>query len=266
MRKKLFLLLLVILFISIGCKEQIVHDLSESEANHLLTRLHESDISSEKQVQSDGQWAIAVDRGDVLEALSKLSNARVLRRAHQESNNVAGSGMLPSREAQRFHHERAVSREIEVTLTALSGVLDARVHLNLPVHDPLLGKRAEKSFIASGSALVITDSNFKQVASDIASIVSGASGINAEQVSVLITSEGVVEEEDRGDKNIVSEAIAVQEVSRSKGRSYKPFLIPLLVIIVILFLLLIVKRLFKTQPKVKAPHFEEQLRGMMEVV
>ena len=165
------LLLLMVLVFCCGCKEQIVHDLTENEANHLLTRLHESEISSEKQIQSDGQWAIAVERRDILDALSKLSSARVLRRAQHESNTLVSSGMLPSREAQRFHHERAISREIEVTLMALTGVLDARVHLYLPTQDPLLGKRNEKSSSTSGSALLITNDGFKQMASDVASIV-----------------------------------------------------------------------------------------------
>jgi type III secretory pathway lipoprotein EscJ len=65
----------------------------------------------------------------------------------------------------------------------MRGVLEARVHLNLPENDPLFGTRKESS--GSGSVLLVTDSDFSAKDEEVAALVSGAAGIPAAKVSVL---------------------------------------------------------------------------------
>lgn len=177
--------LLVAIFLLIGltgCNEQIVHDLTEMDSNKLIARLHERNIMAEKVKQADGKWALSVDSAQTMAALTYLSENRLLNERAQTP--IEKSSIISSREDQRFRYERALSREVEATILNIPGVLDARVHLNLPAVDPLFGQPLNS---APGSASVLVVSSSSDVNhADVQSLVSGASGIPASGVSVLI--------------------------------------------------------------------------------
>ena len=176
--------LIVGLLLLTGCQDQIVHNLGEEEANELLTRLHDGSITGEKIRQPDGKWSIAVDRDETLAALKFLSDSRMLRgygRAPTERSSV-----VSSREDQRFRFERSLSWEIEQTLSSIDGVLESRVHLNLPATDPLFGQPI-KNEPGSASVLVITDRARPEIELQLKSLVAGASGITSERIAVVIS-------------------------------------------------------------------------------
>lgn len=181
--------LLVSIFVLAGCKEQIVHNLSESDANRVVTTLAQASIRSAKLKQADGQWSISVDSEQSVEALRYLGDQRLLRDGGEKP--LAEASVLGSREDQRFHYERALSQEIGKTLAGIPGVLDARVHLNLPLTDPLFGQPIDSK---AGSASVLVVSRDGAVTrEDIALLVAGASGVAVKQISVLITKVGARE-------------------------------------------------------------------------
>jgi hypothetical protein len=91
--------------------------------------------------------------------------------------------MIPSREEQRFRYERSVALSIEESLSALPGVLDARVHLNLPDDDPLFGDAARKG--GSGSVLLVVEHGFAASDEEVSALVGGAAGLPREVVRVL---------------------------------------------------------------------------------
>jgi len=144
--------------------------------------LHDSGLDVEKKIQPDGKWSIAVPKDNSMVALRLLEDKRVLR-SPSKSNLLKGS-VISSREAQKFEYERGLSREIENTLMSLDGVLDARVHLNLPTPDPLLGK-VSGNMAGTGSVLMVINANMTLGNGDIAGLVSGASGIPADKISVI---------------------------------------------------------------------------------
>ncbi len=170
-----------------GCKEQILHDLSEMDANRLLTRLGAASITAEKIKQADSRWSLSVDQQDSLAALSLLSEARVLRDSNKKSEEA--SPLVSNREDQRFRFERRLSGELEETLGALPGVLEARVHLNLPPVDPLFG-RPSRDNKGSASILIVLKRESELQVDSVAQLVSGASGISREGVSVLLSEGG----------------------------------------------------------------------------
>lgn len=176
------LLFILCVFLMTGCKEQIIHNLEEVDANKMVTALHNAGIEVEKKIQPDGRWSIAVDEKSSMKALRLLEDKRVLR-APSKSSVLKGS-VIASREAQKFEYERGLSQEIENTLLSLDGVLEARVHLNLPTPDPLLGKIAGNTS-GTGSVLVVTNGELDLGTEHIAKLVSGASGISADKISVL---------------------------------------------------------------------------------
>lgn len=178
--------LAAVLFLALftaGCDEQILHDLSEQDANKVLSRLSAGNVGAKKVLQSDGRWAISVSRDSIVPALSYLDTNRVLSPRSSTATAGAKGGFVPSREEQWFRYERSVALSIEDSLSAMLGVLEARVHLNLPETDPLFGTRKEST--GSGSVLLVVDVRYAAKDDEIAALVSGAAGIPAAKVTVL---------------------------------------------------------------------------------
>ncbi len=190
-----------------GCQEQILHDLSEADANKVISRLSSSGASAEKVLQSDGRWAISVSRDKVLPALSFLDSHRVLPTRDGDPKPKSQGGLVSSREEQWFRYERSVAQSIEDSLSTMQGVLEARVHLHLPESDPLFGTRRDDR--GSGSLLMVVDSRFVAKDEELASLVAGAAGITATNVRVLRS----VAPTAHGERPKQVTALAPQEVS-----------------------------------------------------
>lgn len=171
-----------VLLLVVGCQEQIVHDLSEREANSVISQLSMARLDARKVRQADGRWAISVNKGEMVPALAYIETRRVLTTRDASSASNKG-GMIPSREEQWFRYERSVSLSIEESLSALPGVLDARVHVNLPDDDPLFGDSARKG--GSASVLLVVDQRFGADDAEVAALVGGAAGLQRDVVRVL---------------------------------------------------------------------------------
>jgi type III secretion protein J len=178
----------------VGCDEQILHDLSEQDANKVLSRLSAGNLGAKKVLQSDGRWAISVPRDVIVPALAYLDTNRVLSPRSSAVGNGGKSSFVPSREEQWFRYERSVAVSIEESLSAMLGVLEARVHLNLPETDPLFGTRKEST--GSGSVLLVVDARYVAKDEEISGLVSGAAGIPAAKVAVLKSQAQLTEGED----------------------------------------------------------------------
>ena len=200
------IIILLLLLVTSGCQEQIVHDLSEKEANKVVRHLSESGMRVDKVAQPDGRWAIAVPRGDVTRALGYLDSRRIL--AVRDSKNVGGAkgSLIPSREEQRFRYERSISGSLEESLAAMPGVLEARVHLNLPDEDPLFGSRGPAK--GSGSVLLVVDDRFSTNDGEISSLVGGAAGIPIDAVRVLKSRAIALEVEELPPQTVIATPVA----------------------------------------------------------
>lgn len=181
--RRIILLLLVSAAGICGCREQLIHNLSEQQANRLITRLHDSDIKAGKKRQADDRWIVEVESEDMPPAMHEMQNLRLIREIVPDSSG--GTSVVSSRDQQRFAFERALSAEIEQTLSSIEGVLEARSHLNLPQVDPLFGKIVPGAH-GSGSVFLVAESSFSFSYEQVAALVAGASGIPVENISVLI--------------------------------------------------------------------------------
>ena len=149
----------------------------------MVRHLSESGIDVEKVSQPDGRWAIAVQRREVTRALGYLDSQRILSVRESKTSSSSKGSLIPSREEQRFRYERSISGTLEESLAAMPGVLEARVHLNLPEEDPLFGSRP--SLRGSGSVLLVVDDRFVSADGEVSALVGGAAGIPAEGIRVL---------------------------------------------------------------------------------
>jgi len=183
MKKSIFLFLIIFIC---SCKEEIIHGIDEKDANRIIAHLNDSSISAEKKFEPAGTWSISVEKQYTIPAIKSIEASRIIRDGSINSNDKGS--FVASREEQRFRHERGLSREIEKTLLDIPEVLDARVHLNQPLTDPILGKAISEGS-GSGSVLLIVDAGRNVPREQIASLVSGASGISAEKISVVVAEE-----------------------------------------------------------------------------
>ena len=203
---RILVCLLLLLLPMAGCKQVILHNLNEREANQFLTKLSENGVKSSKSIQPDGKWSLLVERSLEVPALRILEGARLLNQ--RESAAQSKSNIVASREEQRFQYERSLSREIETTISHLSGVYEARVHLNLAPTDPLFGRQTSNNFIQTASVLVVHEKEVALAAPQVAELVSGASGIPLDKVSVVL---------------MASESSAVQSTPLSLGTTQQNF-------------------------------------------
>lgn len=144
--------------------------------------MEEGGFEVEKSHQPDGRWSLAVARESVPKAIAFLERVRALPQQRREQEPP--TSFLVSREEQKQRLERSLASNLEQTLYTIDGVREARVHLNLPERDQLLGKE-----IASGSAsvLLLTEGENVIERESVATLVAGAAGIKAGTVAVMIS-------------------------------------------------------------------------------
>lgn len=129
------LLLLVLLT---GCKEVLYDNLSQREANKLVTTLRQSDIEAERVDEGDGMFSVLVERNRFAEAVTLLEQRGLPRERFDTMADVFTSDSLlstPLEERARLAY--ALSQELMRSLTAVDGILDAHVHLTLSRELPL---------------------------------------------------------------------------------------------------------------------------------
>lgn len=166
-----------------GCREAILHELDELAANRVKVVLASAGIPASKE-RDGSKWRIMVSKEDVTAALSQIESSRILKPDLLRTVERSG-GLVESREERAFFIERQLSLNLETTLERLPNVLEARVHLT--------GYGGDKGRLrpqppSSASVLLIAGHGEARISEqDIRRLVSGASGIPATGISVLIS-------------------------------------------------------------------------------
>jgi len=132
---------LLLLLGGTACGEAaLVHDLPEREANEVLVALDEGGVSGSKArgEGSDAGWTVTVARGDEAPAHRLLAARQLPRTRPQGLGEVfAQGGMVPTPVEEHARWLHALSGELARSVEALDGVIEARVHLGLPLDDAL---------------------------------------------------------------------------------------------------------------------------------
>lgn len=124
-----------------ACSDEVLlHRLDEAQANQVMLALADAGVEARKAKDEgeDTAFAVSVRTTDAALARRVLS-ARDLPRARIPSfTEVLGaSGLVPTPLEEHARYLHALSGELARTLEALDGVTGARVHLALPLADPL---------------------------------------------------------------------------------------------------------------------------------
>lgn len=142
------LLVLAVFMVLSACKTEIYTNLSEREANDMLSALLASGIDAEKSPGADATFMIAVESASVQSALSVLDAQGLPRNSRESIGKVfAKSGIVSSPFEERVRYIYALGEEVAQTLQQIDGVLVARVHIVMP-EDPELGQEVKPSSAA----------------------------------------------------------------------------------------------------------------------
>jgi type III secretion protein J len=174
---------------SLGCTTAVASDLPESEANRAMVALENHGLSAEKErdPEAEGRFRVTVGRDEAAAAAGVLSQEAVPSPNNPGILQSLGQGsMVPSRLAEHARLLSGISGELERSLSAVDGVVSARVHLAAPEHSPLDTEQPAKP---SASVLLRhRGSSPPLAASEIQKLVAGAvPGLEASGVSVVAT-------------------------------------------------------------------------------
>ena len=173
--------------LSSGCSVELEHGLDERQANRVTGVLEAAGVSADKVAEEGASdaYKIVVARSEAGRAFALL-DARDLPRREQHglADTFAASSLLPSATEDRARLGAALAAELERTLEGVPGVVGARVHLALPVEEPLVG--AAEHARPTASVLLKAAGALPLADADVQKIVAGAvPGMQAADVSVV---------------------------------------------------------------------------------
>ena len=175
---------LLLLCLLAGCRTELFGKLDEAEANAVLDVLYAEGIEAVKLPGDSGAWRIEVDQSQHQRALHVARRQGLPQQRFATMGEVfRKEGLVSSPQEERMRHLYAVSQELAQTLSLIDGVVAARVHPVMPVHDPL----SDKARLASAAVFIKhrADADVQQLAPAIRTMVTRSiEGLSAEQVSL----------------------------------------------------------------------------------
>ena len=142
MRAVRFILAAPLLIVTFGCSSEldIVHGLSELEANQIVVVLGSQGIDAGK-MKEEGRvvtWAITVPESDMQRSLTLLVKNKLPKTRSQGLGEVypaGSSGLIPTRSEEKAKFTMAMQGELERKLKTLPGVQEAHVSIVSPDKD-----------------------------------------------------------------------------------------------------------------------------------
>lgn len=172
-----------------ACAVPVANDLDEATANRVVAALGRNGVAADKQRDPDneGRFSVDVGRGDVSFALSVMAREELPRATSPGlSESLSQRGFIPSRSDERARLLVGTATELERSLLGLDGVISARVHLAVPLADPLdPGSPAPPP---TASVLIKHGGSLPPISpDDVSQLVAGAvQGLSADRVTVLL--------------------------------------------------------------------------------
>src|SRR5579859_1997513 len=148
-------LILAVTAVLAACGVPVAGGLDDVEANRIFVALDRASVDGVKEQDpaGEGKWRVTVARDDLPRALAVMREEDLPRRDPLGVVDAVGKGSLvPSEAAEHAQLVAATARELERSLEGIDGVLNARVHLNVPSPNPL-----RDAMPARGSAAVLVE-------------------------------------------------------------------------------------------------------------
>lgn len=176
--------LLVMAALLAGCgKDPLYSKLDEQQANEMLAVLVGAGIDASKKAVDEG-WSIEVARSGVPQAMKVLKAEGYPHEPYQSLGEVfRKEGFVSTQLEERARLLHALSQELSRTISAIDGVVVARVHLAIPERNPLSDQKP-----LSSASVFIKHKPGSQVVNKAASIkalvVNSVEGLPYDNVTV----------------------------------------------------------------------------------
>lgn len=129
-----------------GCKEDLYSNLTEAEANEIVSVLYRAGTDASRTIDKDGTASVTVDKADFARAVEVLKAQGYPKRDYLTLGDVfQGDGFVVSQMEERARFIFAMTEELSRTIAEIDDVLSARVHVVLPTSDPMSRSRAPSS-------------------------------------------------------------------------------------------------------------------------
>jgi len=169
-----------------GCKAELYSNLSEREANEMIAVLNGAGIEASREKVKGGTFTLSVDKDKTAASIAVLNQRGLPRQQFDSLANIFDAKKMvstPFEERARFMH--AMNQELANSLTQISGVVSARVHLMLPDTSPLdRNKQQPRASVFVYHQPNVNVSQHVPVIKNL--IVNSVNGLNYEDVAVAI--------------------------------------------------------------------------------
>ncbi len=126
-------LLICFLMTACGNKVELLHEISEVEANDVLAALLDAGITADKQPGKEGMVSLSVEQAHFSRAIALLNAEGLPHEKYVKMGDVfRKEGMISSPLEERARYLWALSQELSATVSQIDGVIKARVHVVLP--------------------------------------------------------------------------------------------------------------------------------------
>ena len=135
---RLFFLLVLALFLSACGKQELYRNVEAVQANDMVSTLQMAGISASKTDGEKGSYNVMVDSSDFARAQSVLKANGLPREEYASLCTIFQKGTYnssPGEEHARFIC--ALQQELTNTISQIDGVVESRVHLNIPEKETL---------------------------------------------------------------------------------------------------------------------------------
>ncbi len=131
---KTALSLLVAISLLLGaCQTELYQGLNQRDANEMIAVLSRAGIEAKREQVDPTTYRIMVAEDALPAAVEALKRVGLPRETYQSLGEIfPGDGLIVSPYEQRIRTMHALNQEIARTITSISGVMSARIHIVLP--------------------------------------------------------------------------------------------------------------------------------------
>lgn len=131
-----FMIFMTLSFFVAGCQSELYSNLTEREANEMLSVLANNGIAAKKTFSKKQNFILHVNESDMADAIQLLNRLGYPRDTYTDMGQIfQKDGLISSPLEERARYVYAVSQDLSDTLSRVDGVIDAKVHVVLPEAD-----------------------------------------------------------------------------------------------------------------------------------
>ena len=132
-----------------ACQAELYSGQTDRSVNEMVAVLAANGIEAKRVSGDDGKFGVSVPRREFARAITVLSEKGLPRTDPIGLDTVfSGDKIVSTPFEERARFMFAIGQELAASLTQIAGVVDARVHVNVPEAQPLADERVAASVAA----------------------------------------------------------------------------------------------------------------------